>query len=70
MTSASLRPYPPGYLVVIDADGVELAETRVDITGLLHDEVQLLRTHFEAGLGDGCYLVHLEGRMPSSANDD
>jgi hypothetical protein len=51
------RPHPPGYLVVIDAEGAELVETRKAIGGLEPDEVRLVRTMLEAGLGDGCYVV-------------
>ena len=50
----------PGYLVVIDADGVELEETRRIITGMPRDLAYKIEEELKAGLGDGCYVVFRE----------
>ena len=42
------------YLVVIDLDGAEIAESRRHIGGWSHDRAVRLRAELEATMGPGC----------------
>jgi hypothetical protein len=46
----------PGYLVVIDAEGAEVPDSRRDITGLSREQALAIRAKLEAGLGPDCHV--------------
>ena len=47
---------PPGYMVVIDADGAQVPGSRRDVTGLTVAESQQVRRELEAAMGPDCYV--------------
>lgn len=50
-----LKP-PPGYLVVIDAEGAEVARSRRVVTGLSRELSLRIREELEAGMGPDCHV--------------
>jgi hypothetical protein len=47
---------PPGYLVVIDAEGSEITDSRRDVSGLTHEQALRVRAELEAAMGPDCHV--------------